>query len=342
MSHLSNNCLQGVSSMDKLDRLTGNGLLLHHWDTDGICSATLLIEKLGKQIKANRTPVLGNYYLTPDELRQCRGFDFVIIADMALPKDNILTLADHADVLIFDHHLGTEIKEVFHHNPVIKGKNPDLYPSASWIVNAYLQNPVNLFSLLGIVGDHEQKIQNNDTFTKIIQGFCDEQDLTFDQLLQMVYLIDSNYKQGDKQAVEQAPFYLLDHAKPFDILDHKQWNMQLKNLQKEINTLLSQPVEHLQGIIMKTMHTKSNIISTVTRKITWKHDKNTIVINTGYFKDEDQLYVRTVHQDMQPMIQKGKAYGFKCGGKKEVLGAILPKHKTQEFVDEVISYLAQT
>jgi hypothetical protein len=42
---------------------------------------------------------------------------------------------------------------------------------------------------------------------------------------------------------------------------------------------------------------------------------------------------------MKPMIQKGKEYGFKCGGKKEVLGAILPKQKTQDFVEEIISYL---
>ena len=90
---------------------------------------------------------------------------------------------------------------------------------------------------------------------------------------------------------------------------------------------------------MKTLNTKSNIISTITRKIAWKHDKNTIVINTGYFDDEDQLYVRTINQDMKPMIQKGKDYGFKCGGKKEVLGAILPKQKTQDFIDEIINYL---
>ena len=71
------------------------------------------------------------------------------------------------------------------------------------------------------------------------------------------------------------------------------------------------------------------------------HDRNTIVINTGYFNNENQLYVRTINQDMKPMIQKGKEYGFKCGGKKEVLGAILPKQKTQDFVDEIIQYLTQ-
>ena len=41
------------------------------------------------------------------------------------------------------------------------------------------------------------------------------------------------------------------------------------------------------------------------------------------------------------MIEKGKEYGFKCGGKKEVLGAILPKQRTESFVDEIIGYLSK-
>jgi len=32
------------------------------------------------------------------------------------------------------------------------------------------------------------------------------------------------------------------------------------------------------------------------------------------------------------MIQRGKSLGYKCGGKKEVLGVILPKEKTDSFV----------
>jgi single-stranded DNA-specific DHH superfamily exonuclease len=325
--------------MDKLTQMKGKGLLIHHWDTDGICSAKLLIEKLGDKIVANRTPILGNYYLTEQELQQCKGFDFIIIVDMSLPEENIKHLAKESEIFIFDHHLGKEIKEVFHHNPVIKGADPENYPSASWIVNDYFKNSLNLHGILGIIGDHEQKIKNNINFYELIQKYCEKNNITFDQLLQMAYLLDSNYKLGDKKAVEQAPYYLLDHPTEKDIINNIQWKKNLENLNAEIDTILSQPLDTSSDILMKTMNTKSNIISTITRKIAWKHDKNTIVINTGYFNDENQLYVRTIDQDMKPMIQKGIEYGFKCGGKKEVLGAILPKQKTQDFVEEIISYL---
>lgn len=327
--------------MTELEKLNGKGLLIHHWDTDGICSAKLILDAIGEKITVNRTPTLGNYFLTDEELKKCKGFDFVIIVDMSLPEQNILTLAKEANVFIFDHHLGKEIKQVFHQNPIIKGENPDEYPSASWIVNDYLQNPVNLYGLLGIIGDHEQKIKNNPHFSTIIDSYCKEHGLTFEDLHTMAYLLDSNYKKGNKKAVEQAPYFLIDHPGPDAILKHDIWKKNLIELDEEIQSILNEPVEKTDHIIMKTMSSKSNIISTVTRKLAWTNNLDTVVINNGYFDHEDQLYVRTVSNDMQPMIQKGKEYGFKCGGKKEVLGAILPKEKTDSFANEIINYLSK-
>ena len=154
-----------------LEELQGSGVLIHHWDTDGICSARLLLEKLSKNV-VNKTPVLGNYFLTEEELTSYASYDFVIVADMALPEENIKRLAKHAKVLIFDHHLQQPIPGVVHHNPIGKGQDPLLYPSASWIVNDFLGNPVNVFALLGIVGDHEKRIQTNKEFYSKITDFC--------------------------------------------------------------------------------------------------------------------------------------------------------------------------
>jgi single-stranded DNA-specific DHH superfamily exonuclease len=322
-----------------LNNVKGKGILIHHWDTDGICSAKLVLEKLGDNIKANKTPILGNYFLTREEIEECKAFDFVIIVDMNLPRENIMQLSENSKVMIFDHHLGPEIKEVFHHNPIIKGENPDDYPSASWIVNDYLKNEVNLFSILGVVGDHEQKIKNNPNFWKIITDFCDKNNLTFDDLHKMVYLLDSNYKMGEKKAVEKAPHTLLKLKGPRDILENPEWNKNYTLIENELNKQLTNNNEANGNIILKKMNTNFNIISTVTRKLAWKTQKNTIVVNTGFFDDLDQIYVRTNNENMEPMIQRGKQLGFKCGGKKEVLGAIIPKEKTDSFVNEIIDYL---
>jgi len=44
-------------------------------------------------------------------------------------------------------------------------------------------------------------------------------------------------------------------------------------------------------------------------------------------------------KDAAPIIKRGKELGFKCGGKKEVLGAIVPKDKTNMFIGEIILFL---
>ncbi len=317
--------------------LKGRGLLIHHWDTDGICSARLLLEKLPKDI-VNKTPVLGNYFLTDEELTAYSSYDFVIIADMALPEENILRLAKHAKILIFDHHLQPLIPGVFHQNPVVQGKDPLLYPSASWIVNDFLGNPVNLYALLGIVGDHEKKIQTNKTFYRLITDFCSQQQLIFEELLTMVYLLDSSYKVGDRKAVEETPHLLLEYTDAHRILQNVRWQNNLHLLEKDIEKYIGGPFEEKEHILLKRIHTKYNIISTVTRKLAWNTGKDTVVVNTGFFKDRDQIYVRS-GKDLQSLIHQGKMFGYRCGGKKEVLGAVVPKEKTESFVREVLRYL---
>ena len=322
------------------EELQGKGLLIHHWDTDGICSTRLILEHLSDKNIDNYTPQLGNYYLTEEEMECYSKYDFIIVADMALPEGNILRLAKNAKVMIFDHHLGKIITQVYHHNPIIKGENPDDYPSASWIVNDFLGNNVNLFALLGIIGDHEQKIKNNNKFYSLITDFCQKNNLTFDDMLKMAYLLDSNYKLGDKNAVEKAPHLLQGNVSAYDILKNTQWNKNFTMLNEEIKKQLDSPSDEINGIIMKKINTSYNIISTITRKVAWESGKNTLVLNTGFFDDRDQLYVRST-KNMESMIQRGKSLGFKCGGKKEVLGAILPKDKTDSFVEEIMKFLTE-
>jgi len=48
------------------EELNGKGLLIHHWDTDGICSARLILESLRDKEIINVTPKIGNYYLFPN------------------------------------------------------------------------------------------------------------------------------------------------------------------------------------------------------------------------------------------------------------------------------------
>jgi hypothetical protein len=319
--------------------LNGSGLLIHHWDADGICSARLLLERLPKDV-INKTPVLGNYFLTEEELSTYSSYDFVIVVDMALPEDNILRLVKQKKVLIFDHHLQKLIPGVFHQNPISKGENPELYPSASWIVNEYLRNPINVFAVLGVIGDHEQRIQVNKNIYPKFDSFCNKERFTFDELLQMVYLLDSNYKIGDRKAVEELPHLLFEYTDAHLILQNVRWKNNLVLLEKEVVKFVDAPGEEKQGVLLKRIYTKYNIISTVTRRVFWSTKKDTVIVNTGFFKDRDQIYVRS-NTNLQPLIRQGKILGYRCGGKAEVFGAIVPKDKTEVFVSDIIRFLSR-
>ena len=177
-------------------------------------------------------------------------------------------------------------------------------------------------------------------FSKILSDFCQDSNLEFDDLLKAVYLLDSNYKLGDKKTVETAPHLLLNSKSADDILYNDQLNKNLTILNKEITKQLEKTTDEIQGTILKKIHTPYNIISTITRKVAWENGKNTLVINTGFFDDKDQVYVRS-GKNLEHMIQRGKSLGFKCGGKKEVLGAILPKDKTDSFIEEIMEFLTK-
>jgi hypothetical protein len=155
----------------------------------------------------------------------------------------------------------------------------------------------------------------------------------------MVSLLDSSYKVGDRKAVEEAPHLLLEYSDARRILQNIRWKNNLVLLEKEIGKFVNAVGEEQQGILLKRIHTKFNIISTVTRKIAWNSRKDTVVVNTGFFTDSDQIYVRS-DKNLQPLIQHGRMLGYRCGGKPEVLGAVLPKEKTESFVDEIMRFLS--
>ncbi len=318
--------------------LGGRGLIVHHWDADGICSARLLLERLREGVD-NITPRIGRYQLSEAEIGEFSIYDFIVVADIALPKGDILKLSEESEVIIFDHHLQPKIEEVHHHNPIADGDSPEKYPSASWVVNEYLGNEVNMFALLGMVGDREEEIKDNPVFWPIISDFCIVEGLEFGDMLQMVHLLDSSYKMGDKRAVEEAPRFLVEHGSHRDILCNHEWNENLRRIAEEIQSQLDAPHEEIRGVVLKRMNTSFNIISTVTRRLAWERGYDVVVVNTGFFEDDDQVYARSKRINMEPMIREGKTLGYKVGGKKDVLGAVVPKEKTRPFVKKIVEFM---
>lgn len=323
-----------------------NGIVIHHWDTDGICSAAIIFEYLGKEIDTH-VPQIGNYYLTAEEVSSIsdRGYDLIIIADMAIPEANILQLkkGSGAEIYIFDHHLQDIIEGVTHHNPVSMGEPVEKYPSCSWVLSKYLNRGIDLLSILGVVGDNEKKIRNNQLIFSEIENYLETSDLTFEDLLAMVELIDSNYKIGSREKAQNAVSFLRENRlSPRSILDNKEWHQNIEKLNQEIAYQGNMPVSSIGEISIQEINTKYNIISTLTRQLAWNSgSKVSIVINKGFFNGEDQVYIRSGSPDivLKPLIDLAVEKGYSAGGKKEVVGVVLPKKNNEDFVQEIINQL---
>ena len=322
------------------------GLIIHHWDTDGICSAAIILEYIGKEIDTF-IPQIGNYYLTDDEILKIshKGYDWIIIADMAIPKDNVLQIKAEsgADIYIFDHHLQDIIEGVNHYNPVSMGEPVEKYPSCTWVLSKYLNREIDLFSILGAVGDNEIKIRDNRYIFSAIEKVLDNLNITFENLLTMVELIDSNYKiDSRKTAISAVSFIRKYRLTPGYILNNNEWHQNLEKLNKEIAYQSNMPVLSIGDIAIQDIRTQYNIISTLTRQLAWNYtSKVSIVKNKGYFKKDDQIYIRTGSPDviLKPLINYAIDKGYSAGGKREVVGIVLPKEDTDNFINEVIERL---
>jgi single-stranded DNA-specific DHH superfamily exonuclease len=319
--------------------LDGSILIIHHWDTDGLCSAALILEQLGERKVKTWTPPLGTFYLTQEHIDYAKGFNNVIICDMALPVQNVKAVAESAKVIMFDHHHQDPIEGITHINPVAHGASGSDYPSNTWVIKEKLGVPLRLHVLLGFIGDREQKIKDNPPFWALVQEYMAENNVTFDELLELVYRIDSSYKVGDKDSVAEAPHLLRKYKTREDILGNKEWEKNLEDLEIKLEKVFSEPPEMVDGVQLKRLDTLFAIISQVTRRLAWGSGKDTVVVNTGFFDDQDQMYSRSQTVDYHDLITRAKELGFNAGGKKDVIGSIIPKTETESFLEETLDYI---
>lgn len=157
--------------------------------------------------------------------------------------------------------------------------------------------------------------------------------------MRIVELIDSNYKVGERDKVLDAVHFIrTNKSSPQAILENSEWKENLQDLEAEVEEQGNMPVTFEGDIAIQEINTKCNIISSLTRKLAWNNDSRVaIVVNRGYFENDDQMYIRAGQPDviLQPIIDSAKDRGYSAGGKREVAGIVLPKEDTDDFMNEV-------
>ena len=330
-----------TSSIDK-EKET---LLFHHWDTDGIASAALLLRELELEDVGTFTPKIGNYLIDEDDRKGIEDIDpdQVIVADMALPEDSIEFLKEFGEVHIFDHHLQGEHDVELHHNPIIGGSSPEEFPSATWVITDYLDEQPDLLTVLGAFGDREEKLKENDLAMNTVEKVLSELDTDFDTILKCAERMDTLYKVGERHQITFMPIVLKDVERPEDILDRDDLKENEEKLKEAIDQEVEASLEKIDdGILYREMSSPYNIISTVTRRLAWsREDKRVVVSNSEFQSDKCQIYIRGPLSDSQKIIEEMKEKGYSAGGKSDVVGMVVPEEDKEEVLQNIFNMLQE-
>ena len=322
-------------------------LIIHHWDTDGICSASLLKDVLSSATVVNRTPEIGRYRLSKTILSEAsQNWDAIIVADIRLPDLDFEKLTNNSNrrIILFDHHIGGTPDGVFSVKETFLDATEADFPSTSWMVKESLQLPMSVRSILGIIGDKGHLELSDPLVEKDVRRFLSERRLDEETLQKVSDLLDSNARVGDESLVEKAVSQLSENGENVQaILEDPIWTRNARDLDREIDRTMEAGNELHKGIAVKRFHSKFDIVSTVARRMARSGNYRAVVaLNSGFLDDRDQLYVRKGRGsiDSKAIIGMAHKHGFSAGGKEEVVGTVLPKDETQIFLREILSAMA--
>ena len=308
-------------------------LIIHHWDTDGITSAALLIRALNLEEFRNLTPPIGEFRFDERIKRAIEEVEKIYVLDLSLPHE---VEGIEKEIMFIDHHIQPRIKnsKVKQINPALEG---DEAPSASFVVSQYF-NIWNAWSALGVIGDIGEKA------FKIpkVEELLEMDGITKEEALRLVSLIDSNYVTMDRESVERALKVLLENPIK-DLLTYEPWLKKAEAIEEAVQDAISK-AEVKNGIAFITFKSPFNIISKVARKAVWEIGYEGAVVVNEDFHGKAQIYFRVSSKmaekiNMAQIIAELKGKGFNAGGKREVLGCICEKNRIEEALDIINAHL---
>ncbi|MFA5995854.1 MAG: DHH family phosphoesterase [Patescibacteria group bacterium] len=300
------------------------GVIIHHWDTDGLVSAALLLNYFQQQYPEKKvelfTPVFGNYYLTTEQYDylQQQGYQFVITCDINFPAETITQLAKlfPEQIYVIDHHRKTDYSgaQYFHEN----------IPACAALITKLLNLSNNLLMVLGLVGDKEELIQADKIYYPIVQEVMADYNLTFTQLLELRRLIDSNYITNDYVGMLETIALL--QTDPLSLLNDVRLQEHLVTINAEIQHLINKSVEQLSAKVkLLVVDTQLQVLSQVTRHLSRQYPAD-IIFTYQVTAAQVNCYVRRRNSTVavSSLIDWAHDLNLNAGGKPEVVGIIVP------------------
>ena len=311
-------------------------LIIHHWDTDGICSAAItasVLEEMGEEW-INVSPIPGIFEFDERIWKMAGEAEKVFVVDLNMPE-SVEKLQNQ--LFFFDHHLQQRVsrRNVEHVNPVLEGL--DSHPSASWGVSGYFGR-WSYLSALGAVGDLGLKAFDMVEIARLLKGTG----LGKDDALRLSALIDSPSLVGDRKGVEGAVRKVKDTA-PSELLRDEEWNDNLRKAELEIDRVVK-VIEVRNHVAYADFSSDFNIISKVARKLVWDVGYDAAFVVNRDYHGYAQVYFRVKEElaekfRIQTLIEILRKSGINAGGKKDVVGIVCKSESLENVVEVVQSHI---
>ncbi len=300
-------------------------LVVHHWDTDGVASASIALDYLSQSgFKVySTTPEIGLY---DAESIRFRGYiDSILILDYALDYNSIRRLEEKlkAKALVVDHHYNKlprtpRLLNSYTHELGV-------YPSTTTLLAELLDHPLDQLVALGILGDLGSRGLGYLGCFKLgcKPGF----------LLEASKLLDYPYKCMREDLVEKSVYKLLEYYYgDFKSLLRDELLLECKSVveREEERVYGDLELEFKENVVVARFSSRYMVLSSIGRRLASKHRDKIVVL---FFKLEGRgrfyVYARSWRFDLTRLIEKLRALGFNAGGKREVASGY-----TTRVVDE--------
>ncbi|NOY11478.1 MAG: DHH family phosphoesterase [Archaeoglobi archaeon] len=304
-------------------------LIVHHWDADGICSASLIAKHLANGECTNISPPIGEFRFDERVWKAIGSSESVFVADLNVPGE--LERMDR-ETTFFDHHIQPRIQNrlIRQINPAINGEKA---PSCAFVISRHI-NWWGVESVIGTVGDVGREAFSIPEIRKSMEklGMSEE------DAVKIVALIDTNHISGNREGVEKA-VRVVGELEWRELISFELWIRQSERTEEEFRSVISGVSSKGKRAFVE-FKSDFNIISRVARHLVWEVGYDEALVINRDFGGRVQLYYRVSkkisrEKNLANLISKLRSAGINAGGKDEVVGCVFSPDKW-DVVREIV------
>lgn len=192
--------------------------------------------------------------------------------------------------------------------------------------------PLNLRSVIGAIGDQEDRITEWTEHMPQIEQVLEDEELTLEEAIRITKKADTSYIIGTQEDIGYSIQVL--RADPKRALTDERFKKNEEQIAQAFDTAVQQPLQELAPEIQHlSIDSSLSLISEVTRALSRQHPADCILTDQVWDTGYASMYARRRDMDIDLgiIVEEARKRGYNAGGKPEVAGVVLPATEVESF-----------